>query len=103
MLSATIHLPHGHVEITTTHVPPGSSNGWIKIEHLEGLRAGLATGSSSNRLLCGDFNTPRRELPTGEVITFGQTETGRFTRVPGARWDAAERDVLQGLAELGMP
>ena len=54
-------------------------------------------------MLCGDFNTPRRELPTGEVITFGQTEAGRLNRARGARWDAAERDILLGLADLGMP
>ena len=81
VLSATSFLPNGRVEITTTHVPPGSSNGWIKVEHLEGLRLGLAAGSSINRLLCGDFKTPRRELPTGEVITFGQTEAGRLTEL----------------------
>ena len=103
VLSATIYVPNGCVEITTTHVPPGSSNGWIKIEHLEGLRLGLEAASSTPRLLCGDFNTPRRELPNGEVITFGQTETGRLTRARGARWDAAERGILLGLADLGMP
>ena len=96
VLSATIHVPHGAVEVTTTHVPPGSSNGWIKIEHLEGLRLGLAAGCSKPRLLCGDFNTPRREVPTGEVITFGQTEAGRLNRARGARWDAAERGILLG-------
>ena len=103
VLSATVCLPHRRVEITTTHVPPGSSNGWIKVEHLEGLRLGLMAGPSTPRLLCGDFNTPRRELPSGEVITFGQTEAGRLTRIPGARWDAAERGIVLGLADLGMP
>ena len=103
VLSATIDVPNGCVEITTTHVPPGSSNGWIKIEHLEGLRLAFAASGSTLRLLCGDFNTPRRELPTGEVITFGQTEAGRLNRARGARWDAVERDILLGLADLGMP
>jgi exonuclease III len=103
VLSAAVEVPHGCIEITTTHVPPGSSNGWIKIEHLEGLRAGVAAGSSTPRVLCGDFNTPRRELPTGEVFTFGQTESGRLNRARGARWDAAERGILLGLADLGMP
>jgi len=96
-------VPNGCVEITPTHVPPGSRNGTIKIEHLEGLRLGLAAGGSTPRLLCGHCNTPRRELPTGELITFGQTEAGRLNRARGARWDAAERDILLGLADLGMP
>ncbi len=103
VLAAAVHVPNGCVEITTTHVPPGSSNGWIKNGHLEGLRRALVAGSSTPRLLCGDFNMPRRELPTGEVITFGQTEAGRLNRARGARWDAAERGILLGLADLGMP
>ena len=83
---------------------PARATAGSRSKHLEGLRLGLAAGSSINRLLCGDFKTPRRELPTpGEVITFGQTEAGRLTRAPGARWDAAERDILLGLADLGMP
>jgi exodeoxyribonuclease III len=55
------------------------------------------------RLLCGDFNTPRRELPDGQVITFGQTETGRMTRSRGPRWDAAERGIITGLRDVRMP
>jgi hypothetical protein len=102
VLSATIHVTNGCVEITTTHVPPSSSNGWIKIDHLEDS-VWLAAASSNPKLLCGDFNTPRRELPTGEVITLGQTEDGRFNRALGERWDAAEGDILLGLADLGVP
>jgi len=103
VLSATIRVPNGSVEITTTHVPPGSSNGWIKIEHLEDSVSGSRPLSSNPKLLCGDFNTPRRELPTAEGITLGQTEDGRFNRTLGGRWDAAKRDILLGLADLGMP
>jgi hypothetical protein len=32
----------------------------------------LARPSSDTRVLCGDFNSPQTELPTGEVVTWGQ-------------------------------
>ena len=93
----------------TVHVPPGSSNGWVKVEVLEAIYAGLARLHESPQVLCGDFNTPQLELPSGEVVTWAQrmTETGprlrgRFRGGDGARWDAAERRVLVGLSDFGL-
>ena len=103
VLTAAIQLPHAPVDVSTTHVPPGASNGWIKIEHLEALHHRFASTPACARLLCGDFNTPRRELPDGQVITFGQTEDGRVSRPRGGRWDAAERGIVTGLRDIGMP
>ena len=104
ILSAVAARPNRDFEIHTTHVPPGVSNGWIKIEHLEGLFSGLAVKPVSRPcILCGDFNTPRRELVTGEVLTFAQTEHGRPKPGRGTRWDAAERNILTGLSGIGMP
>jgi endonuclease/exonuclease/phosphatase family metal-dependent hydrolase len=106
MLSADIETPWGSVEVHTTHIPPGVTNGWIKIEMLEGLYAGLAHPSTTPRLLCGDFNTPQLERPTGEVVTWGQRLNRKGIAVirqhmrggEGVRWDRGERHVLQGLA-----
>lgn len=103
ILSAQVAAPADPIIVHATHVPPGASNGWIKIEHLEGLRAGLASGVSARTLLCGDFNTPRRELSDGTVITFGQREDGTATRTRGPRWDAGERNIVTGLGDLGLP
>ncbi|MFP7296874.1 endonuclease/exonuclease/phosphatase family protein [Neobacillus niacini] len=36
-LSVMVHTPLLPVMVHTTHIPPGSSNGWIKIEMLEGI------------------------------------------------------------------
>ena len=87
-------------------IPPGVTNGWIKIEMLEGFYRGLAQSSTTPRFLCGDFNTPQLELPTGEVVTWGQRLNRKGVAVirqhirggEGARWDQGERQVLQGLA-----
>jgi exonuclease III len=106
ILSVDIETPCGPVEMHTTHIPPGVTNGWIKIQMLEGLYARLAHPSTTPRLLCGDFNTPQLELPTGEVVTWGQRVNRKGVAVirqhlrggEGARWDRGERQVLQGLA-----
>jgi hypothetical protein len=42
MLSVNLETPWGLLEMHTTHIPPGVTNGWIKIEMLEGLYRGLA-------------------------------------------------------------
>jgi exonuclease III len=110
VLTVTLRTPGGEVEVHNTHVPPGSSNGWVKIDQLVGLYDGLARESASPRILCGDFNTPQAELPTGEVVTWAQRR-GRigwrvaraFRGRPGSTWDAGERQVLTGLAASGLP
>jgi exonuclease III len=83
----------------TVHVP-NAANGWIKIETLEGIRAGLAATSGA-RVLCGDLNTPRRETPDGTVLSFARDTRGRLREERGERWDAGELGVVPGLADLG--
>lgn len=104
--SVVITLPgHGPVELTTTHVPNGSNNGWRKIDHLEGLYRYLSRthDPAMPRILCGDFNCPRRELRNGSVITWAQNEQGtRLDRHRGQRWDAGERAVILGLKSFDL-
>ena len=83
------------VELTVAHVP-NSRHGWIKVETLEGIVAGLA-GGARRRVLCGDFNTPRSERRDGTIITFARDRYGRLRPDRGERWDAAELGVLAGL------
>src|SRR5919108_3588416 len=110
ILSAQIEMPWGPLEVHTTHIPPGVTNGWIKINMLEGLSAGLAHPSTTPRLLCGDFNAPQLERSTGEVVTWGQRINSKGVAVlrknirggAGCRWDRGERQVLQGLASYDL-
>jgi exodeoxyribonuclease III len=83
----------------TVHVP-NAANGWIKIETLEAVRAGLER-SSGPRVLCGDLNTPRRETPDGTVLSFARDTKGRLRAERGERWDDGELGVVPGLAQLG--
>ena len=88
------------VEVHTVHVP-NAANGWIKVESLESVRDGLAARSPAPRLLCGDLNTPRRELPDGSVLSFACDSAGKLRPERGERWDQGELRVVPGLRELG--
>lgn len=109
-LSTAVHHPDGPIDVHVVHVPPGSSNGWTKVEIFEGIFARLAQSNASRRVLCGDFNSPQAELATGDLVTWGQRlrsdgtyEVRRSIRgQDGARWDAAERSVLKGLETVGL-
>ena len=88
------------VELHCVHVP-NAANGWVKVRTLEAIRSGLAGARRGPRVLCGDLNIPRRELPDGEVITFARDSRARLRPERGSEWDEAELSVVPGLRELG--
>ncbi len=109
VLSANIERPGPGIQIHTVHVPPGSSNGWIKIETFEGVFRRLAVASNTCRILCGDFNSAKAETPDGLTITWGQKQVGdrfecwgKWKGGSGERWDRAERSVLRDLADFDL-
>lgn len=99
-VSALAHTPVAPVEIHCLHVP-NAANGWVKVETLQALRRGLGTAARAPRVLCGDLNTPRRELPDGGTISFACDSRGRVRPDRGPEWDAAELGVVPGLRDLG--
>ena len=90
----------GAVELHCVHVP-NAANGPVKVRTLEAIRHGLAGAGRGPRVLCGDLNTPRRELPDGMVISFARDSRGRLRPERGSEWDEAELGVVPGLRELG--
>lgn len=90
----------GAVEVHCLHVP-NAANGWIKARTLQALRAGVEMAPATARVVCGDLNTPRRELETGAVISFARDSRGRLRPKRGAEWDEAELGVVPGLRDLG--
>jgi endonuclease/exonuclease/phosphatase family metal-dependent hydrolase len=52
-------------------------NGVVKIDSLSAIRC-LAAAAPASRILCGDLNTPRRELPDGGVLSFARDSRGRL-------------------------
>lgn len=109
VLPVRVTLPGVVLETYGAHVPPGSSNGWKKVETLEGIYSALARHSDAPRILCGDFNTPQSELADGSCVTWAQKvrpdgtvrTKRRIRHGDGQRWDAAERNVLRGLGPHG--
>ena len=100
-LAATVPtLAPGGVDVHCVHVP-NAANGWIKVRTLEAIRSGLASAPATARVVCGDLNTPRRELPSGEVISFAHDSRGRLRPDRGIKWDEAELGVVPGLGEMG--
>jgi exonuclease III len=110
VLSVLVHSPRLKFEVHAAHIPPGSSNGWTKIETFEGIFERLARKSKHPRVLCGDFNSPKEETRDGQTITWGQDLVdgrgvcwGSSQGDTGVRWDQGERGVLIGLAEFDLP
>jgi exonuclease III len=87
------------IAVHTVHVPY-AGNGWVKVDTLAAVRAGLAAGAGP-RILCGDLNTPRRELPDGDVLSFAHDSAGRLRPERGERWDRAERALVHDLRRDG--
>ena len=95
--AAQTHL--GPVEVFCVHVP-NAENGSVKIRTLQSIRAGVTVAPPASRVVCGDLNIPRRELPDGRVLSFARDRNGRLRPERGAEWDAAELGVVPGLREL---
>jgi len=104
LLSAAVATARGTIHLHTTHVPPGATNGWMKVQILEAIADVVSESSDKPCTLCGDFNTPQFEMRDGRIVTWGE-EIGKdgeprlwkqWQNDTGRRWDAAERTVPQG-------
>jgi exodeoxyribonuclease III len=84
------------LEIVNVHSPISPAPELAKVLTHEAL-AGYLTGKPGPAILCGDLNTPRRELPDGEVLTFAHDSKGRLREERGERWNAAERALIKDL------
>jgi exonuclease III len=104
ILSAQVTTPQGAIRLHNTHIPPGSSNGWKKVEMLEAVLRVVSEPCPTSSILCGDFNTPQAETPLGRVVTWAErlktgkapTLRSRWRGHDAGRWDMAERSVLEG-------
>ncbi len=106
ILSAKVDLGRISILVHTTHIPPGSSNGWIKVEMISGIVDHLIKNKQRlPQLLCGDFNTPKFESKEVGVVTFGQKiDSSGHPRINcnGAEWDASERSLFEELCKHGI-
>jgi exonuclease III len=113
-LAVKVDSPWGHIEALSAHIRPASSHkpatnptGWIKVYMIEAIYQRLAHESSSPRILCGDFNTPKEEIAEGHCRTWAKlTKKGSFTAQRGydsRLWDETERKIISGLANFDLP
>ena len=89
------------VEVVNVHSPIAPAPDWAKVRTHEAVAAYLEARGDAPIVLCGDLNTPRRELPDGDVVTFAYDSAGRLRPERGARWDRAERALVHGLRGHG--
>ncbi len=91
----------GDVEIVNLHSPIAPAPALAKVRTHEAVAAYLAEPAPGPRIVCGDFNTPRREFPDGDVLTFAHDSAGRLRPDRGERWDRAERALVHDLRRRG--
>lgn len=84
------------LEIVNVHSPISPSPGLAKVRTHEAIAAYLRDHAGP-AILYGDLNTPRRELPDGEILTFAHDSKGRLREERGERWNAAERALVKDL------
>jgi endonuclease/exonuclease/phosphatase family metal-dependent hydrolase len=110
VLSVTALLGDLTIDLHTTHIPPGSSNGWLKVEMIDGIVQYFKDHQENPQILCGDFNTPQKETVNDGVITFAQriksdgkvVLRNRFRGGLGADWDTSERSLFTQLNSHGL-
>ena len=91
----------GGVEILNVHSPISPAPGLAKVHTHEAVAAYLAASDEQAVVLCGDLNTPRREMGPGDVLTFAHESSGALRPERGERWVAAERALVADLAGHG--
>jgi exonuclease III len=117
LLSVTVHHPDRDLELHTVHVPNASTGITLyrkghhalgrerlmkKLETFEGVHRALTASPHTPRILTGDLNTPHTERPDGTVRYWQHSCPAALRPELEARWEAAERGVVEGLRAHGL-
>jgi exonuclease III len=112
-LFVTVQSSLGEIDLYNVYITPGAhrekmSEGQppyrrIKLDLLTGIYHALSTPQERSRILCGDFNTPREEKQTGEIITWGYNkQKSKMYPHVATEQETIERAILQGLAAYNL-
>lgn len=77
---AIVHGAGGPVDVSSVHIPNGSTAGWKKVHALRVLGDSLAEKPEIPRIVAGDFNEPKELLVDGQIVTFSDIEPGERPR-----------------------
>ena len=88
-------------ELHNLHSPISQKPDRVKLRTHRAIHAHLARGHALPQLLAGDLNTPRRELPDGEIWSFARTARGSLRADRGETWERDELAPIRGLEEHG--
>lgn len=98
-----IHLsnadtPHGSFDLWNIRAVPASSWGVEKIKIFETVYDRLNDAGETERIVAGDLNAPKAELPDGQAIPFGYDKGPELSQ----RQVNAELRLLKGIGHLGL-
>jgi exonuclease III len=109
LLSSRVQMSFGDVMVHNLHSPVTlrtmddsalAVHNRNKLQLLQTTFDCLSNDRANFRVLCGDFNSPRRELPDGSIITFYQSEKTLRPTKDGAAFNHIHRELLRGLARF---
>jgi len=98
ILASEVETPHGKVELWNVRAVPGNSWGVEKVKIFETVYDCLTEDDDADRILVGDFNSPKAELRDGQAVPFGHDKSAPL----GPRQVTAELRMLKGLGHLGL-
>ncbi|HLX41740.1 MAG TPA: endonuclease/exonuclease/phosphatase family protein [Ktedonobacteraceae bacterium] len=118
----TVDRPFGAIDLYNVYITPFNHKErtpagerklyqWIKFDLLSSIYSTLSAPIVSQtvltdrpRILCGDFNTPREEMPDGKIITWGYSgKNGKYFLTPAGRTQhELEHNILRGLENTAL-
>lgn len=98
ILTTSLETPDEEIELWNIRAVPGNGWGEEKIKIFETVYERLSQAGYETRILTGDFNSPKAELPDGQAIPFGHDKQPGFRN----RKVRAELNILKGLGHVGM-
>jgi exonuclease III len=98
ILLSTAETPHAPVQLWNIRAVPANSWGVEKVKIFETVYEMLTDGEERTRLVAGDLNAPKAELPDGQAVPFGYDKGPELSQ----RQVNAELNLLKGLGHLAL-